>query len=176
MTKRILFAGTGGQGIVSLGKIVATSALENVPHLTYFPSYGAEVRGGTANCQLVFSDTEITSPVSEEFDCLLILSQASLNRFITQATTDAKIVVDTTRCIDIPDDPRISKVDATKLANELQNPRGANFIMLGALTKLDGNTFNADAIITAIKKKFAGKKEIITTSNVACFEKGRELF
>jgi len=173
--KRILFAGAGGQGIVSLGKIVAQSALDDVPHLTYFPAYGAEVRGGTANCQIVFSDKEIATPVSEEFDYMLLLNQASLDKFINKATDDAKIVVDTTTCVNIPDDPRIHKVDATKLATQLKNPRGANLIMLGALVKLDTNTFNVDSILKAIKSKFAGKKEIVIEGNIACFNKGLEL-
>ena len=176
MHKRILFAGTGGQGVVSLGKIVATSALDEVPHLTYFPAYGAEVRGGTANCQLVFSDKEIATPVSEEFDYLLLLNQASLDKFLNKATSDAKIVVDTTTCINIPDDSRVHKVDATKLAKQLENPRGANLIMLGALVKLDENTFNVDSILKAIKAKFAGKKEVVIQGNIACFNKGLELF
>jgi 2-oxoglutarate ferredoxin oxidoreductase subunit gamma len=170
--KRILFAGAGGQGIVSLGKIVASSALDDVPHITYFPAYGAEVRGGTANCQLVFSDKEIATPVSEEFDYMLLLNQASLDKFIKKATSDAKIVVDTTMCINIPDDPRIHKINATKLAAQLKNPRGANLIMLGALVQLDTKTFNIDSILKAIKDKFADKKDFVVEGNIACFKKG----
>lgn len=174
MNKCILFAGAGGQGVVSLGKIVATSALNDVSHITYYPSYGAEVRGGTANCQIVLSEKEIASPVSDVFDTMLLLNQASLDRFIGQASPTATIIVNSTTCSNIPDDHRIIKIDASKIALNLNNPRGANLVMLGAMAKLD-TTLSVENLEQAIKNKFKGKKDAIITANLICFQKGQDL-
>lgn len=169
MNKRILFSGTGGQGVISLGKIVASSALEAVPHITYFPSYGAEVRGGTANCQVTFSDKEIATPVAEVFDMMLLMNQPSFDRFFGQADDNAVVVVNSTICNNIPMDERIIKVDAISIATKLKNPRGANFVMLGALVNLNKKLFDVDKIRQLIKDKFVGKPKVIEL-NLACFD------
>jgi 2-oxoglutarate ferredoxin oxidoreductase subunit gamma len=174
MNKSMLFAGTGGQGVVSLGKIVATAALKDVPYITYYPSYGAEVRGGTANCQIVLAEKEIASPVSEVFDIILLLNQASLDKFIGQASPTATIIVNSTICSKIPDDPRIIKIDASKIAIDLNNPRGANLVMLGAMAKLD-TTLSVENLELAIKDKFKGKKDAVIAGNLQCFQKGQDL-
>ena len=93
MLERIFIAGSGGQGVLTTGKLLASVAVDHVDHLTFFPSYGAEVRGGTSNCQVVFSSNEIASPVSEEFDTLIIMNQESANVFLDRQTPDALVLL-----------------------------------------------------------------------------------
>ena len=87
MLERVLIAGSGGQGVVLIGRIVATVALPRVPHITFFPSYGAEVRGGTSHCQVVLSSDEISSPLSERFDSLILMNQASCDHICTSRSS-----------------------------------------------------------------------------------------
>ncbi|MDD4941640.1 MAG: 2-oxoacid:acceptor oxidoreductase family protein, partial [Candidatus Omnitrophica bacterium] len=81
MTHRIIIAGEGGQGIMLLGKVLAEAAMAEGKAVTYLPAYGSEVRGGTANCMLIVSDTEIGSPLVQEADSLIIMNEPSLVRF-----------------------------------------------------------------------------------------------
>ncbi|MFA7160272.1 MAG: 2-oxoacid:acceptor oxidoreductase family protein, partial [Kiritimatiellia bacterium] len=80
MLERILIGGTGGQGIVTVGKLLARAAIDAYPFVTFFPSYGAEVRGGTSSCQVILSTAEISSPLSERFDTVLAMNQQSARR------------------------------------------------------------------------------------------------
>jgi len=129
MHERLLIAGSGGQGVIVLGKLLAAAAVNHVPHVTFFPSYGVEVRGGTSNCQVVLSSREIASPVSEQFDSVIILNRASAEKFLPQLDPDGLAVVNLQG--DDPDSPGALTIRATEMANELGNVRAANFILLG---------------------------------------------
>lgn len=131
MLESILVAGAGGQGIVFIGRTMAAAAAQTVPHVTFFPAYGAEVRGGTSNCQVILSSEEIASPVADEFDCMLIMNQISLDRFLPQRKPDGIVVVDTSLC-DAPADPYMAGIAATELANRLGDVRVANVVVFGA--------------------------------------------
>ena len=95
MGKRIVISGFGGQGIIALGKFIALTAMNAGKHVTYLPSYGAEVRGGTANCQIVISDEEIASPCIENMDILIAMNQPSIERFCSNVVAGGLIVVNT---------------------------------------------------------------------------------
>ena len=132
MTERILMAGSGGQGVILIGKLLATVAVDSVPHVTFFPAYGAEVRGGTSNCQLVFSEKEIASPVSEAFDSMIILNRESAKRYAEQMQACRLCVVNVSLCDPESLERNAVGVPATETANTLGDGRVANFIMLGA--------------------------------------------
>lgn len=131
MHERLLIAGSGGQGIILIGRLLATVAVKDVPHVTFFPSYGAEVRGGVSSCQVVLSSREIASPVSETFDSLLILNQQSADRFLPLRAGDGLAIINGSLCR-VAARPEDVVVRATALANEIGDPRAANFVMLGA--------------------------------------------
>ena len=81
MLERVIFAGFGGQGVLTIGKMVAELGMDAFPQVTYFPSYGTEVRGGTANCQVILSSREIASPIVDTADSLILMNQPSLEKF-----------------------------------------------------------------------------------------------
>ena len=135
MRERILIAGSGGQGVVLLGRLLAAVALPAVPHITFFPTYGAEVRGGACYCQVLLSSAEIASPVVDRFDFLLLMNQATVNQFLPRRAVSGIAIVNSSLCTVAPA-PRIVAIPATALADSMGDARAANFIMLGALLAL----------------------------------------
>ena len=170
MLERILIAGSGGQGILLIGRLLARSAMQSVPHVTYFPAYGAEVRGGTSNCQIVLSSDEIHSPVPEQYDSMLILNQESALRFLPTRTATTRVILNTALCEPVGD-PHVVSVRATDIANELGEIRAANFVMLGAY--LAGKTVvPLTAIEEGIRHELAGKPEALIAMNIEALEIG----
>lgn len=131
MHERILIAGSGGQGIVSLGKLLAKLAAETIPYVTFFPSYGAEVRGGTSNCQVIFSANEIAAPIAETFDSILVMNQQSADHFLPKLDKNGLAIINKSLC-KIHADSRHVLVPATEIADRLGSAKAANFVMLGA--------------------------------------------
>ena len=129
--ERIMIAGAGGQGIIFLGKLLANAALDAIPHVTYFPAYGIEVRGGAANCQVILSSDEISSPVADQVDALIVMNQESLDKFIGRIAPKGLAVVNSSLCMIDPAPGRVL-VPATAKADQLGDARMANMIMLGA--------------------------------------------
>jgi 2-oxoglutarate ferredoxin oxidoreductase subunit gamma len=136
MEERILIAGAGGQGALTLGKFVAEVAMAE-HRVTFFPSYGAEVRGGTAYCHVVVSDEEIASPVVDEATTLVIMNQASYNRFAGILRPDGLLVLNSSMAKAAPDlkCARLVAIPASQLASEIGDIRVANMIMLGAMNE-----------------------------------------
>jgi len=132
MLERVIFAGFGGQGVLTLGKIVAGVSMQKFPHVTYFPSYGTEVRGGTANCQVIISTQEIASPIAERADSMILMNQPSLERFLPRLGRRRGAFVNTSLAEPPEDDKRVVKIPATDMAAKLGDVRVANIIMLGA--------------------------------------------
>lgn len=136
MEERILLAGAGGQGALTIGKFIA-EVLMNKYRVTWFPSYGAEVRGGTAHCHVVVSDREIANPVVEEATVLLIMNQASYDRFRERLTDGGLLVCNSSLVTPDPADASWTvAVRASELATEMGDVRVANMIMLGALNQV----------------------------------------
>jgi 2-oxoglutarate ferredoxin oxidoreductase subunit gamma len=170
MLERILIAGSGGQGIILLGKLLARLATESIPHVTFFPSYGAEVRGGTSNCQIILSSDEIASPVAEQFDSLLIMNQQSAARFLPGLAPAGLAVFNESLCHPA-NDKRVAPVKATEIADRLGNVRAANFVMLGAWFKRKPVLPQA-AIERQIRDSFADAKAALIELNLKAFQTG----
>jgi 2-oxoglutarate ferredoxin oxidoreductase subunit gamma len=138
--ERTIVAGFGGQGILTLGKLMAEVGLESGLHVTYFPSYGTEVRGGTANCHVVLSDGEIYSPLVDEPTSLVILNQPSYDRFIGSLAEGGLAVVNSTMVerIDTSNGRETVALPATAAAAEIGDVRVANMMLLGALVERRG--------------------------------------
>ena len=130
MHERILIAGSGGQGIISLGKLLARLAAETIQHVTFFPAYGAEVRGGTSNCQVILSTDEIAAPIAEKFDSILVMNQQSADRFMPSLDKNGLAIVNQSLC-KVHADARHVLVPASEIADRLGSAKAANFVMLG---------------------------------------------
>ena len=168
--ERILMAGAGGQGIVFLGRLLATAALRNTTHLTFFPSYGAEVRGGTSNCQVILSTDEISSPVAKEFDTMVLMNQESMHRFLTCLAPGGTAVINGSLCKTEPASNHIL-VRATEEADRLGDQRVANLVMLGAL--LAHRPLAAPVEVEEdLRALLAGRPTHIVELNLAAFRKG----
>lgn len=137
MLVRTIFSGFGGQGVLSMGAMLATAAMLEGKHVTFLPAYGVEVRGGTANCTVVVSDEEIASPVASEPEYLVAMNQPSFARFqgILQAggllcVNSSLVSTDSARS-----DIEILAIPTSELAGKLGTLKVANMVMLGALIK-----------------------------------------
>lgn len=175
MLERLLIAGSGGQGIVLAGKILATVCMRTISHVTFFPSYGAEVRGGVSSCQIVLSAREIASPLPPAFDSLLLLDQASADRYIPQASPEARILINRS-LIDPPagDAPPCIAVEASQIATDLGDVRAANFVILGAyLARMPVAT--AAAIEEEIPKFVGPGKGAMADLDIRAFRAGLTL-
>jgi len=134
MKEEIIMAGSGGQGIMFAGTLLAHAAMEEGLNVTYFPSYGAEMRGGTANCKVIISDENIGSPIVTTPSTLLAMNESSLEMFTPKVKSGGLIIVNSSllkKKIET-DDVEILKIPATELAEKLGDSRVANMVILGA--------------------------------------------
>ena len=170
--ERILVAGAGGQGSVLLGKLLANAAIDTVPRITFFPSYGAEVRGGTSHCQVILSDDEISSPVAQEFDTMVVMNPESADTFLPRLTPKGLAVINSSLCKTRPGPGRIL-IPATQEADRLGDPRVANLVMLGAL--LSRRPVVRPARIESLLRDLMAAKPSILQRNLAAFHCGMAL-
>jgi len=135
MREEIIFAGFGGQGIMLMGKVISYAAMNDGMHVTWMPSYGAEVRGGTAHSMVIISDEVIASPVVKEPTMCIVMNRPSLQKFEDRVKKRGLLIINKS-LIDIDakrKDIEILNIPATDMALELGNPRVSNMIILGAL-------------------------------------------
>ncbi len=133
MIEKIIIAGAGGQGIMLLGKVLAEAGLKQDKFITWFPSYGAEVRGGAAYCMVVISDEEISSPYVEKADTLIVMNEPSLEKFKNRIKNKGLFIVNSSlvsRSVD-KKDVEVIKQPFTDIALKLGNIRIANMVVLG---------------------------------------------
>jgi len=173
MTERMIMAGWGGQGLMTLGKLVANIMMDQGRHVTYFPSYGAEVRGGTAHCQVIFSDEPIYSPIVERADTLLIMNQPSYERFRPRIVPGGLLVLNASMVADEAPHEGITvvRVPATDLANELGNIRVGNMIMLGAYRAVR-DVLPEEAIRAHLAGVFTGARADMVDLNMEAIRRG----
>lgn len=131
----VIIAGFGGQGIILAGKLLAQAALVSGKEVTFFPSYGAEVRGGTSNCTVVISNEEIASPVVTSPDSLIVMNNASMRKFAASLKPDGLLVYNSSLVSDVPalsKDIDVLAIPADEIANNLGSPKIANMVILGS--------------------------------------------
>lgn len=160
--KRFKFAGYGGQGILSLGLTVAEAARLERRHTLWFPSYGPEQRGGSANCSVVVSGTPIGSPTVEHPDVLVCMNQPSYERFAQDVKKGGIVIVDETVPVKIqpPEGVQLVVWPAIRLAEEFGVPKAANTMMLAALKKLDCTGLKGESLEEALVASFKKKPEL----------------
>lgn len=137
MTKEIIIAGYGGQGVLSMGKILAYAGLMEGKEVSWMPAYGPEQRGGTANVTVILSDAPISSPILSEFDIAIVLNQASLYKFEEKLKPGGTLIYDPNGIMEKPkrDDIEVFCIPATETAVEMRNPKAFNMLVLGGLLK-----------------------------------------
>ncbi len=140
METKIIIAGSGGQGILFLGKILSFAGMLEKKAVTWFPSYGAEMRGGTANCTVIIADEMIGSPVVLNPDILVAMNRASLEKYQSRLKEGGLLLYDSSliKKPDLSEDVEPVPVPATKIASAIGNTKAANMVMLGALVARSG--------------------------------------
>ncbi len=152
MERKIILAGFGGQGILSAGKIIAEAGLIEGREVSWFPSYGPEMRGGTANCGVIISDGPICSPVLDSCDVLIALNTPSLRKFESRVISGGTIIVDRS-LVDadtLRTDVSFYPVEASKMASEKGNMAFATVMLLGCLSSVTGS-FSGDSFEKALR-------------------------
>ncbi|GLI53597.1 2-oxoacid:acceptor oxidoreductase family protein [Thermodesulfovibrio yellowstonii] len=166
MEQRIIIVGSGGQGILFLGKVIAHAAMKENKEVTWFPSYGAEMRGGTANCTVVISDELIGSPIVKNADYLIVLNEASYNKFINRVAKNGCLIYDASIIKDskYQNNINVYPIEASKEASLIANPKLANMILLGAFIKIS-KILNIEKIIETIEEIIPAKRKTMIEIN-----------
>jgi len=172
MTTKIVFAGFGGQGVLTLGQIVATIAMKKGKHVTWMPSYGAEMRGGTANCGVIVSDKQIGSPiVASNMDILVALNEASIFKFEKLVNPEGMIFANSSLILNPIDHKNTINIDASNIATRVGNVRVANMVMLaGFLKKTDILTL--EDVESVLNEKFGSKRPELIPMNIEAIKEG----
>ncbi len=176
MNNKIRCAGFGGQGIVLMGKLLAQAGMMEDKHTTFFPQYGAAMRGGTANCNVIVSDDDVASPMVETPDVILIMNGPSLDKFEPVVKSGGWIFYNTS-LIDREverDDVQVVKVPANEIADEVGSTRSANMVMLGAVAEKLG-VVKVDTLIKALDVTLHGKGEKLMNLNREAMKRGAAL-
>jgi len=135
MERNLMVAGFGGQGVMLLGKMLSYATCEATDkNVTFFPSYGAEQRGGTANCYVVISDEEVGAPLGDAMDDLIVMNDPSLNKFLYKLVPGGTLFINSSIVTSRVErtDVKVVSVPVTEMALEMGNPKVLNIIMLGA--------------------------------------------
>ena len=175
MSKKMFFAGSGGQGIMLMGQMVASAAILEDKATTFFPSYGPEMRGGTANCTVIVSDKPISSPLIFESDCVVAMNLPSMVKF--EPTLKAGGILLLNKSLIHQDAKRsditVYEIPVSDLAHDLGDNRVANMIMLGAFVRTT-NIVSSEKIEKVIQDTFGAKKAELVELNLKAFNLWKE--
>ncbi|MBN1277816.1 MAG: 2-oxoacid:acceptor oxidoreductase family protein [Deltaproteobacteria bacterium] len=175
MTKKTVFSGFGGQGVLMMGLVLAVSAMKEGKNVTDLPAYGAEMRGGTANCTVVISDQEIFSPVSSSPDYAVLMNNPSLIKYEGMIKRGGIVFLNSS-LVDLEitrDDLEVIKIPLNDIAKELKSDRTINMIMLGAFVTKTGIT-TLDSIMDGLAEIVKDKKASVMKLNRIGLERGAE--
>ena len=176
MKKEIIIAGFGGQGVLSMGKILAYAGLMEGKEVTWMPSYGPEQRGGTANVTVILSDERISSPVLNTFDIAIILNQPSMEKFESKVKPGGILIYDgygihtTSQRTDI----NIYRIDAMDTATEMQNEKVFNMLILGGLLGICPMV-KIDNVMLGLKRSLPERHHHLLPMNEEAIRKGMEI-
>jgi len=170
MSSKMFFAGSGGQGIMLMGQIVASAAILDDKATTFFPSYGPEMRGGTANCTVIVSDKPISSPLIFESDCVVAMNLPSMLKFEPTLKTGGILLLNKSLIHQEAkrSDITVYEIPVSDLAHDLGDNRVANMIMLGAFVRTT-NIVSSDKLEQVTKNTFKTKGTELTDLNLKAF-------
>ena len=174
-TKQMLLSGFGGQGILFAGKFLAYKGLTDGKQVSWLPSYGPEMRGGTASCSVIISDEAVGSPIISNPDILVAMNLPSLDKFEKSVVSGGIILADSTlieRKVE-RDDVTIYYIPATRLASENGFPTLANMILMGKLLEILGG-FNAEDVKATLSKVISAKRADMLETNLKALKLGAD--
>ncbi len=176
MEHRIIAAGFGGQGVMLFGQIIALAGMIEDKHVTWLPSYGPEMRGGTANCTVVVSDDPVASPVVDMPNEIAIFNIPSLLKFEPTLAEGGILVMNTSMIDREPQrkDIKVIKIAANDVAEKLGNVKAQNMVMLGAFIETT-KVVSKESVFKALEKKMTGKKAAFLDLNKRAVEEGMKL-
>ena len=176
MLERIIISGFGGQGIMLIGRLLAYAGMIEGKKVAWMPSYGPEMRGGTANCTVIISSNEIGSPIVSHPKILIAMNQPSLDKFEANVSEDGLIILndslierETKR-----NDVKVIKIPADDIADKLGNSRAANMVVLGAYVEQAG-IVKMETIFKALEKVLAGRNKKLLELNKEDLKQGAKL-
>ena len=173
MIEKNIFAGFGGQGVLLMGQLLAAAAMHEGKHTTWVPSYGPEMRGGTANCSVILSDKEIDSPMVTRPTALIVMNRPSLEKFEDTVVPGGSIFVNSSM-INIKvkrTDVNAYYVPCTEIATELGNPKVSNMIMLGAYIG-KSKCVDIETVLEALLEKLGERKAKLIPLNREALKRG----
>ena len=175
MTEELIIAGFGGQGVLSMGKILAYSGIMQGQEVSWMPSYGPEMRGGTANVTVIISDERISSPVLTQFDSVIVLNQQSMDKFEQAVRPGGVLIYDPNGITHEPTrkDINIYKIEAMKIAAEMGSPMVFNMIVLGGFLKIRP-IIDLKNIEKGLEKSLPERHHKTIPLNISAVEKGME--
>lgn len=176
MTEEIIIAGFGGQGVLSMGKIMAYSGVMQGMEVSWMPSYGPEMRGGTANVIVILSNERISSPIIKHFDTGIILNQQSLDKFEESIKPGGMLIYDGNGITRHPvrNDISIYRVDAAEEAAKMNSPRTFNMMVLGGFLKVKP-VLSIENVIQGLKKSLPERYHKMIPENERALKRGEEI-
>lgn len=176
MKAEIIIAGFGGQGVLSMGKILAYSGLMENKEVTWMPAYGPEQRGGTANVTVIVSEERISSPILSQYDVAIVLNQPSLDKFESKVKSGGILIYDGFGIINPPTrkDINVYRIDAMDKAAELKNSKVFNMIVLGGLLKVCP-IVSTDGLNKALYKTLPERHHGLIPLNMEAVEAGGQI-
>ena len=176
MTEEIIIAGFGGQGVLSMGQTLGYAAMVEGKEVTWMPSYGPEMRGGTANCITIVSEEKISSPIISRFDTAILLNQPSMEKFESKVKPGGIMIYESTNILHASErkDIEIYPIPAANEANKMNNAKVANMILLGAFLERKP-VVSIDSIIEALKKVLPERYHHLLKLNREALEAGQRL-
>lgn len=175
MNNQYIFAGFGGQGMLLIGKFLAMACMMDGKHVSWLPSYGPEMRGGTANCSVIVSDQPVASPLVDMADVVIAMNRPSLDKFEPHVKPGGTLVINSS-IIDRKaerSDINVVYCDANKIAESVGNPKGANVAILGALLE-KSPVCSVDTMVEAIRIELGAKKAKFLEGNRKALVAGME--
>lgn len=176
MTEEVVIAGFGGQGVLSLGMILCYSGIMEDKEVSWMPSYGPEMRGGTANCIAIISDKKVSSPIISKFDTVIALNQPSVDKFESMVKPGGLLIYESTNVITPPtrSDIDIVGIPASAEAAKMKNTKIMNMIILGAFLKKKP-IIKFENIIEGLKQVLPERYHHLIPLNTDALKKGMEL-
>lgn len=171
MTHKILIAGFGGQGVMLMGQLLGYSACAAEKKVSFFPAYGAEQRGGTANCTVVISDEEVGAPNPRTLDTLVIMNEPSLSKFLDRLKPGGNLILnDDLVHTELPNvNAKVFRIPIVSIAKALGNARVANVMMAGAIVEITG-TLDEETVGAVAAKKLGKTQELAELNRRALAE------
>ena len=175
-THEIIIAGFGGQGVLSMGQIIAYAAMNDNKEVSWMPSYGPEMRGGTANCTVIVSDSRISSPIVTKFDTAIVLNQPSLEKFESAVKPGGLLIYEKSTIIIPPKrtDIDVLAISGLDVAQELKSKQVANMVILGAFLAKHP-IVKSEHVVSALKSVLPAHRQNLIPLNEQALVRGKEL-